>query len=87
MDLGVHIVVRFAEEPGGTASSIIHAFSNLGIYDLDDGPDERAGCVVFTPIASGVAHLVQAALVQIGHFVLLLAGLELEAVNLLNDVS
>ena len=86
MDLGMHIVVRFAEEPGGTASTIINALSNLGIYDLDNGPDERAGRVVFTSVATGIAHLVQPALVQIGHFVLLLAGLELQAVYLLNDV-
>ena len=58
MDLGVHIVVRFAEEPGGTAGTIIHALSNLGIYDLDDGPDERTGRVVFPSIATGIAHLV-----------------------------
>ena len=86
MDLGMHIVVRFAEEPGGTAGTIIHTLSNLGIYDLDDGPDERTGRVVFTSVATGIAHFVQPALVQIGHFVLLLAGLELQAVYLLNDV-
>jgi len=86
MDLLVHIVVRFAEESSGTASTIIHTFSNLGIYDLDDGADKRTGRVVFTSVATGIAHLVQPALVQIGHLVLLLAGLELQAVYLLNDV-
>ena len=86
MDLLVHIVVRFAEEPGGTTSAIIHRLPNLRIDNLDYGPDKRTGRVILTTIATGIPHLVQPAFVQVGHLVLLLAGLELQTVNLLNDV-
>ena len=83
---GAEVVVGFAEEAGGSAGGVAHAFPDAGVGDFDHGPDEGAWGVVFAPVAPGIAHAFDLFFVEGGKFVLLLLGTKLERVDQFDSI-
>ncbi len=59
----------------------------LGLTTWIDGADERAGRVILAAVASGVAHVADLGLVEVGQLVLLRLGAEAQLVDMVNDVT
>ena len=79
--------MAFTEEPGGPAGAVVDALAEFRLRHADHGADERARRVVFATIAAGVAHILDAALVEVGEFVLFLLGPEPEFVDEVERVA
>ena len=60
-----HVVVGFAVETCGAASAVVEPLADPRLDDAHHGADERAGGVVFATVAPGVAHVLDAALVEV----------------------
>lgn len=79
------VVEGLAEEARGTDGSVVDAVSDGWGNYLDDGANEGTRGVVLTAVPACVAHVLNLALVEVAHFVLFGASLELELVHKVDD--
>jgi hypothetical protein len=68
--VAAQVLPGLAEEARRAAGAVVDRLADLRIDDLDHGADERPGRVVFAAVPAGVAHALDAGLVEVGQLVL-----------------
>ena len=86
-DLLGQVVVGFDEEAAGAAGGVEHGFAQARIGDGDHEADDGARGVELAGIAGGIAHLAEHGFVEGAEGVQLVAGGEVDAVELVDDVA
>ena len=81
------IIVRLAQEPGRTAGTVVDTFADLRFDDLDHRPDQRSRRVVLASVATGIAHVADAGLVEMGQLVLFLLGAEAQGIDVFQRIA
>ena len=69
------------EKAARTGGGVVDALARLRVDHLDDGADQRARGVELPGVATGVAHVLQQPLVDLGELEQLAFGLEVEGVD------
>ena len=80
-------VERFDQEAAGAAGRIEHGFAELGIGDRDHEAHDGARRIELAGIARGVAHLAEHGFVESAERVQLVAGGEMDAVDLVDHIA
>jgi len=81
------MVIRFHQKSAGTARRVEYSFAELGVGDLHHETNYRARGIEFAGIASRIAHFPQHGFVQMRQGVNLFAAVEMNAVDLVDDVT
>jgi hypothetical protein len=85
--LGLQVGEGLAEEARAAGRTVVNGIADPRVHHLHNGPDQGARRVVLAAVAPGVAHALDLAFVEGAQLVLLFAGLEVEAVHVLQDLA
>src|SRR6267143_1100997 len=80
-------IKRLAQKAGGATRTVINAFADLRLNNLNDCADERTRSVILAAVATGVAHPLDLIFVELREFVLLRLRAETQLVDVINDLA
>ena len=86
-DLFGKVVEGFDEEATGAAGGVEHGFAQVWVGDGDHEADDGARGVELAGIAGGIAHLAEHGFVEGAQRVQFIAGGEVDAVELVDDIA
>ena len=81
------VIIGLDEEAGAPASTIIDGLTDPWRDHSDDGLDEWSWGVVLSPVATGIAHVLDLGLVEMRELVLLLVETEVHGVDDIQDLT
>src|SRR5882762_7127623 len=84
---GLQVFEGFAEEAGGAAGTVVDAFANFRMNDLDYGANQRARVVILAAVPSGVSHVFDLAFVEMGQLVFFRLRAEAQFVDMIDDFA
>ena len=87
LHLFAEVVVGFDQEAAGAAGGVEDGFAQARVGDGDHEADDGARGVELAGIAGGIAHLAEHGFVQGAQGVQLVAGGEVDAVQLVDDIA
>ena len=86
-DLGVEVVEGFDQKTAGAAGGVKHSVAQVRVGHLHHEAHHGARSVELAAVARRVAHFAQHGFVQMREGVDFLAGVEVDAVDLVDDVA
>ncbi|MPM88490.1 hypothetical protein SDC9_135594 [bioreactor metagenome] len=83
---GLHVLECFAEESRRAAGTVINGLADFRRDHFNHRANQWTRGIILAAIASGIAHAMNPALVQMGHFVLFFTGLKVKCIDLIQDI-